>query len=73
MFVAIELPSGKVNVKEVDAAPAGNTTIPNSGDNLLTTLLGLVCGAFCKDTPLAEIIPGPTEVTQTTAICHGMW
>lgn len=74
VFVAVELPSGKVSVKEVDAAPPpANTTLENSGDNLLTTLLGLICGAFCKDTPLSEIIPAPTEATQATAsYCHGM-
>lgn len=72
--MAVELPSGKLAVKEVDAAPSGNTTTltPNPGENLLTTLVGLVCGVFCKDTPLAEIIPDPTEVTQTTISCPGM-
>lgn len=73
MFMVIELPSGKVNVKGVDAAPPENITQTQTGDNnLLTTLLGLICGTFCKDTPLAEIIPAPAETSLTSASPYGM-
>lgn len=56
----------KTNVSAVSATPTDNqqTTIDN---NLLTTLLSLICGALCKDTPLAEFIPGPSANTPLSA------
>lgn len=65
--MAVELPSDKIGIKGVDATPPAYTSEQSSGNNLLTTLVSLVCGTFCKDTPLAEIIPSPTEVPQATA------
>lgn len=72
--MAVELPSDKVSIKGVDASPPAHTSEQNSGNNnILTTLLELVCGVFCKDTPLAEVITASTEIPQATASYNGMW
>ncbi|XP_066260252.1 calpain-A-like isoform X3 [Euwallacea similis] len=50
------------NGLNVSSAPI--TEVPQSTDennNFLTQLLGLLCGHFCKDTPLAEIVPKPAQ------------
>lgn len=65
--MAVELPSDKISIKGAEATPPAYTSEQSTGNNLLTTLVSLVCGALCKDTPLAEIIPAPTEVPQATA------
>ncbi|XP_017779020.1 PREDICTED: calpain-A-like isoform X2 [Nicrophorus vespilloides] len=46
-------------VEDVSAAPGQTETQGES--NLLTLLLNLVCGAICKDTPLADFIPKVDE------------
>lgn len=72
IIVAIELTLEKVNIKGVESTPPTNTGEQTSGENLLTTLVHLVRGVFCTDTPLTEIIPPPTEVSQSTASRNGM-
>lgn len=66
--VAVELPIKQTNVSGVDAPPGGG----GENSNLLTSLLGLICGTLCKDTPLAEIVPQPTDASQTMAL-NGRW
>lgn len=74
MSITVEMPSGKVSIKGVDAAPPppANTSEQSTRNQVLTTLVELVCGVFCKDTPLTELIPAPTEVSQATATFNGM-
>lgn len=62
VFITVEVTVNKANVNGLDASPP--TDNQNTGDNLLTTILGLICGALCKNTPLADIIPAPTDAPQ---------
>lgn len=43
----------------------------NTDNNLITTLISLICGALCKDTPLAEFIPAPAANTPLSASFAG--
>ncbi|XP_063920490.1 calpain-A-like isoform X2 [Zophobas morio] len=55
-----EQPAVAMNMDGVGAAPEANQ--PNSSQtNLLTALLALLCGTFCKDTPLADVVSAPTQ------------
>ena len=59
-FFAVEQPAVAMNMDGVGAAPEANQ--PNSSQtNLLTALLALLCGTFCKDTPLADVVSAPTQ------------
>lgn len=62
VFITVEITLNKTNVNGLDAAPPSDNQ--NPGDNLLTTILGLICGALCKNTPLTDIIPAPTDAPQ---------
>ncbi|KAJ8920010.1 hypothetical protein NQ315_006541 [Exocentrus adspersus] len=65
------VPVHKTTVKGVDAAPQGapqqQTQIQSGDGGFITALLGLICGALCKDNPLMEIIPPPTQTTALNA------
>lgn len=69
--MAVEMPINKASANGLDAAPPTETQTP--GDNLITTILGLLCGALCKDTPLADIIPPPAEASHTMSSFKGMF
>ncbi|XP_025836402.1 calpain-B [Agrilus planipennis] len=59
-----ELPTSKAEFNAVESGiQRPNQTQNEGGSNILTTLLGLLCARFCKDTPLAEIIPNPDTTT----------
>ncbi|KAJ8959428.1 hypothetical protein NQ318_022119 [Aromia moschata] len=56
--------SSKRKVNAVHAAPS--STIPDQPPqtevtSVLSNIFGVLCGVLCKDTPLAEIIPAPTQ------------
>ncbi|XP_076262773.1 calpain-A-like isoform X1 [Rhynchophorus ferrugineus] len=51
----------KKGAEKIEAAPQTGQT--QSEDNFVTQLLGLLCGHFCKNSPLAEIVPKPTQQT----------
>ncbi|XP_066148437.1 calpain-A isoform X2 [Euwallacea fornicatus] len=53
-----------LNASSVPLTEVSQTTDEN---NFLTQLLGLLCGHFCKDTPLAEIVPKSAQRTPVLA------
>ncbi|XP_044263644.1 calpain-A-like isoform X2 [Tribolium madens] len=55
-----EEPTVAKTLDSVGATPEINH--PNSDqNNVFTTILSLLCGALCKDTPFAEVLPTPTQ------------
>lgn len=66
------MPSDKINVTGVDATPNTSEHQNPRDNNLLRTLINLVCGVLAKDTPLSEIIQSPTEVSEVAASRNGM-
>ncbi|XP_018579516.1 calpain-A isoform X2 [Anoplophora glabripennis] len=56
-------------VVSLNAAPPSEVppqTQTSDTNSFVPALLNLICGTFCKDTPLAEIVPAPT---QNTPLC----
>lgn len=67
-IVALELPANQANISGVQSTPGvgGQEPQQTGGENsLLMQIVGLICGTVCKDTPLADFIPPPTEASQT--------
>lgn len=59
-FLAIEEPATLQKVDNVSAFPQQQQQTSNQS-TFLQDLLALVCGALCKNTPLADIVPQPEE------------
>lgn len=69
VFITVDMTVDKVNVNGLDAAPSHDDQ--NTENTLLTSLLGFICGTLCKNTPLADIIPAPTDAPQYTMSTKG--
>lgn len=66
----------KRTVNAVNAAPG--QTEPNQGEQgqnniggFITDVLSLLCGAMCKNTPLAEFIPPPSKDNPLQSVFSG--
>lgn len=59
VFFAVEDPSVVKNVEDVGVFPEAGQPRSNLNNqhNLAATILALFCGAVCKDSPLADVLP----------------
>lgn len=70
IIVALELPIDQTKVIGVETSPVAQTEGGENNNRLLMQLLDLLCGNLCKNTPLADLVPSPTDVPEVNSY-HG--
>lgn len=73
-----ELQQGKTSSTEQKRVQKGVNATPNTqppqtqtDNNFFASLLSLICGTLCKDSPLAEVIPVPVHAAPSKTTLSG--